>query len=46
MKDIDDMDFLGYLRMRAWKLKREQYKKLHPPKKKVFIDEIWPQGGT
>lgn len=38
MQDIDGMDMLGYLKMRAWKAGRE--KKKAEPKRK-FIDEVW-----
>ena len=38
MRDIDEMDMLGYLRMRAWKAKREQAKK-QPVHR--YIDEVW-----
>ena len=39
MRDIDEMDMLGYLQVRAWKAKRE--KKMNAPKRQ-FIDEVWP----
>jgi hypothetical protein len=39
MQEIDQMDMLGFLRLRAWDAKREQ-KRLEP--KNTFIDEIWP----
>lgn len=38
MKDIDDMDMPGYLRILAWKAKKEHEKK--KPKKRC-IDEAW-----
>ncbi len=38
MRDIDEMDMLGYLRVRAWKAKREQGKK-EPARR--YIDEVW-----
>lgn len=44
MRDIDEMDFTGYLRVRLWQAKKD-YKRRHPPPKKRFIDEIWPMGG-
>ena len=37
--EIDRMDMLGFLRIRAWSAKRE-YKKKEP--RRVFIDEVWP----
>ena len=39
MRDIDEMDMLGYLRVRAWKANRK--KKDAAPKLR-FIDEVWP----
>jgi len=39
MQDIDGMDMLGYLKVRAWKAGREKAKKA-PVRK--FIDEAWP----
>ena len=38
MRDIDEMDMLGYLKVRAWKAKREQQKKQPVPRS---IDEVW-----
>ncbi len=38
MLDIDEMDILGYLQVRAWKAKREQQKK-QPVHR--YIDEVW-----
>lgn len=43
MNDIDTMDMLGYLHVRAWAAKRE-YAREHTPKK-AFIDDVWPMGG-
>ena len=40
MSEIDDMDFLGFLRVRAWKAARE---KVIPSTKRAFIDEVWPR---
>ena len=37
--DIDRMDMLGFLRIRAWKLNREKSEKAP---KKAFIDQVWP----
>ena len=39
MQEIDQMDMLGFLRLRAWDAKKEQ-KSLEP--KPAFIDEVWP----
>ena len=39
MKEIDEMDMLGFLRLRAWDAKREAEKK--KPQHR-FIDEVWP----
>ena len=39
MKEIDEMDMLGFLRLRAWDATREQEKK--KPRQR-FIDEVWP----
>ena len=39
MKEIDEMDMLGFLRLRAWDVRREQEKK--KPRQR-FIDEVWP----
>ena len=38
MRDIDEMDMLGYLQVRAWQAKREQEKK-QPVRR--YIDEVW-----
>ena len=38
MKEIDEMDMLGFLRLRAWDAQREQEKKT----RQRFIDEVWP----
>ena len=39
MKEIDEMDMLGFLRLRAWDAKREAEKK---KPQHHFIDEVWP----
>jgi len=39
MKEIDEMNMLGFLRLRAWDATREQEKK--KPRQR-FIDEVWP----
>lgn len=38
MSEIDQMDMLGFLRVRAWDAQREKKKK--KPKHR-FIDEVW-----
>ncbi len=38
MRDIDEMDMLGYLQVRAWKARREHGKK-QPVRR--YIDEVW-----
>ena len=39
MKEIDEMDMLGFLRVRAWKANKEKEKK---EPKTGYIDEVWP----
>ena len=39
MKEIDEMDMLGFLHVRAWNAGREAEKKA--PRAR-YIDEIWP----
>lgn len=39
MKEIDEMDMLGFLKIRAWNANKEKKKK--EPRRK-FIDEVWP----
>ena len=39
MKEIDEMDMLGFLMVRAWDAQREQ-RSVEP--KPAFIDEVWP----
>ena len=47
MKDIDEMDILGFLKVRAWEAKRKQA--LNPVPQRAYIDEVWsslcPTGG-
>ncbi|MEG1195103.1 MAG: hypothetical protein RSE58_05940 [Clostridia bacterium] len=40
MKEIDEMDMLGFLRIRAWDARREKIKKEPHP---AFIDQVWPK---
>ena len=37
--DIDRMDMLGFLRIRAWSARREQKKK---EPKRAYINQVWP----
>ncbi len=39
MKEIDEMDMLGFLRIRAWNAQKEKKKK--EPRRR-YIDEVWP----
>ncbi len=39
MQEINNMDMVGYLKLRAWKASRERTKK-DPVRR--FIDEAWP----
>ncbi len=39
LNDIDMMDFVGFLRLRAWEASREQKQK---EPRRAFIDEVWP----
>jgi len=39
MREIDEMDLPGFLRIRAWDACREQ-KRQEP--KPAFIDQLWP----
>ena len=41
MHEIDSMDMLGFLKVRAWDARRE-YDKAHAAPGKVYIDEVWP----
>lgn len=40
MSEIDQMDMLGFLRVRAWDARQEKKKK---GPKRAFIDEVWPK---
>lgn len=40
MTEIDQMDMLGFLKLRAWHACREKVKK--EPRRK-FIDEVWTE---
>ena len=39
MQEIDQMDMLGFLKVRAWKAKRAEEQAA--PKAR-YIDEVWP----
>ena len=39
MQEIDQMDMLGFLKVRAWNSNRA--KKIAEPKER-YIDEVWP----
>lgn len=39
MAEIDQMDLLGFLRIRAWNAKRKEKQKKPQPR---WIDEVWP----
>ncbi len=39
MKDIDEMDMVGYIRLRAWNANREKEKNAPRPN---TIDNVWP----
>ena len=45
MREIDEMDMLGFLRLRAWDARRE-HDRAHATPRQRFIDEIWPTSGT
>jgi len=36
MKEIDDMDMIGYMKVRLWKAKK------NAQPKKAYIDQVWP----
>ena len=40
MKEIDEMDMLGFLRIRAWDAQREH---ISQEPKTAFIDHVWPR---
>jgi hypothetical protein len=45
MKDIDEMDMLGFLRLRAWEANRKHELKSKPPKH-AYIDQVWGTAAT
>jgi hypothetical protein len=38
MDEIDGMDMIGYMKIRAWEARREKKEKAP---RKMYIDEIW-----
>lgn len=36
MNEIDEMDMIGYMKVRLWKAKREA------APKRAYIDQVWP----
>lgn len=38
MNEIDEMDMMGFLKIRAWEARKE--KKAKAPKR-MYIDEVW-----
>lgn len=39
MSEIDNMDMLGFLKVRAWQTRDEKRRKERRP---AYIDEVWP----
>ena len=39
MSEIDSMDMLGFLSVRAWQARHENQKKTP---RRAYIDEVWP----
>ncbi len=42
MHEIDQMDMLGFLKVRAWNARREKEKSAPKP---AYIDQVWPRMG-
>lgn len=40
MREIDEMDMLGFLRLRAWDAQREHIRR---EPKYAYIDQVWSQ---
>ena len=40
IEEFDEIDMLGFLRLRAWDAQREHEKK---KPRQCFIDEVWPR---
>ena len=40
MREIDEMDMLGFLKVRAWNSNNERQKAEAKPR---YIDEVWPE---
>ena len=41
MHEIDSMDVLAFIRIRAWDARRKQQRKEHPVTRRAYIDEVW-----
>ena len=39
MREIDEMDMIGYIRLRAWNAKKDQDKR---KPRRCAIDQVWP----
>lgn len=39
MREIDEMDFIGYMKVRSWSVSKKHKKKAP---KKAYIDNVWP----
>lgn len=46
MNEIDQMDMLGFIRLRAWEARREYDAKHTVIYKKAYIDEVWPSNDS
>ena len=42
MGEIDQMDMLGYWKVRAWKARKDKESN-KTEAKKAYIDEVWPE---
>lgn len=40
MKEIDEMDILGFFKLRAWAARQDRREKERPPRR-AYIDEVW-----
>ena len=40
MQEIDEMDMLGFLKLRAWNARRKHDR--DAPEKQAYIDQVWP----
>ena len=41
MHEIDSMDVLAFIRIRAWDARRKQQRKEHSVTRRAYIDEVW-----